>query len=320
MTLTELRYLVALHRERHFGRAADRVFVSQPTLSVALRKLEEELGVTLFERSRREARPTPIGERIISQAERVLQEAEMLTSIAERGRDELKGPLRLGAIYTVGPYLLPHLIPVLRESTPEMPLVIEENFTVELSRQLRQNELDAILIALPFSQPGVETWALYDEPFVVVLPRGHDWSTRQAITPNDLSHQDLLLLGPGHCFRDQVLEACPDCEDHAIDGERPRAGSSLETIRHMVASGLGITVLPQSSTCSETEEQPLLVTRPFTDDSPSRRIALAWRSSFPRPKAIAAVRNAILACGMPGVNFLDRPAGDNTEALQATPA
>lgn len=320
MTLTELRYLVALHRERHFGRAADRVFVSQPTLSVALRKLEEELGVTLFERSRREARPTPIGERIIAQAERILQETETLTAIAERGRDELKGPLRLGAIYTVGPYLLPHLIPVLRETTPDMPLVIEENFTVELSRQLRQNELDAILVALPFAQPGVETWPLYDEPFVVVLPKGHRWSERKEILPNDLSHQDLLLLGPGHCFRDQVLEACPDCEDHTVEGERPRAGSSLETIRHMVASGLGITVLPQSSTCSETEEQPLLVTRPFSGRAPSRRIALAWRSSFPRPKAIAAVRDAILACGMPGVDLLDhapQPSADATETASA---
>lgn len=319
MTLTELRYVVALARERHFGRAADRVFVSQPTLSVAIRKLEEELGVTLFERSRREARPTLIGERIIAQAERVLHETRNLTSIAESGHDELGSPLRLGAIYTVGPYLLPHLIPALRTRAPNMPVVIEENFTVELSRQLQNNELDAILISLPFSPPGVETWPLFDESFVVVLPQNHPWSQRQSIRTRDLAHQKLLLLGPGHCFRDQVLERCPECEDHAIEGQSPRSGSSLETIRHMVASGLGITVLPQSSVCSQANDQPLLVTRPFAGKEPSRRIALAWRSSFPRTRAIAAVRDAILACGMPGADFLDQAPQENVDA-NATPS
>ncbi len=319
MTLTELRYLVALERERHFGRAAERAFVSQPTLSVGIRKLEEELGVTLFERSRREARPTPIGARVIAQAERILDETEKLAAIAQQGRDELNGALRLGVIYTVGPYLLPHLIPELHERTPDMPLVIEENFTAELSQQLRHNELDAILIALPFFHAGVQTWPLFEEPFVVVLPRGHAWGRREAIHPNDLAHKELLLLGPGHCFRDQVLEACPDCEDHAVEGERPRAGSSLETIRHMVASGLGITVLPQSSTCNDADEQPLLETRTFSGRIPSRRVALAWRASFPRPKAIRAVHDAILACGMPGVDFLDQPPPD-TEAPKATSA
>lgn len=303
MTLTELRYLVALDKERHFGRAAERAFVSQPTLSVAVKKLEEELGVALFERNRGEARVTPTGRRIIDQAYRVLAEVRNLEILAEQGRDELKGPLRLGVIYTVGPYLLPNLIPALRHRAPNMPLVIEENFTRVLGQQLRSNELDAIVVALPFSQPGTATWALYDEPFVVVLPHGHPWATKPAIDPADLAGEELLLLGPGHCFRDQVLAACPDCREPDA-GAQPRAGSSLETIRHMVGSGLGITVLPQSSIEDPYEDQSLLETRPFTGEPPSRRIALVWRKSFPRPRAITALRDAILACELGGVALL----------------
>ncbi|MES1942612.1 LysR family transcriptional regulator [Salinisphaera sp. PC39] len=303
MTLTELRYLVALDKERHFGRAAERAFVSQPTLSVAVKKLEAELGVVLFERNRGEARVTPIGRRIIDQAYRVLAEVRTLELLAEQGRDELKGPLRLGVIYTVGPYLLPNLIPKLRQTAPNMPLVIEENFTRVLGQQLRGNELDAIVVALPFSQPGTVTWPLYDEPFVVVMPHGHPWAERLEIAPNDLAGEELLLLGPGHCFRDQVLAACPDCREPDA-GTQPRAGSSLETIRHMVTSGLGITVLPQSSIEDPNDDQTLLATRPFAGEAPSRRIALVWRKSFPRPRAIQALRQAILECELNGVALL----------------
>lgn len=304
ITLTELRYLVALDRERHFGRAADRCFVSQPTLSVAIRKLEDQLGVILFERNRNEARPTPVGERIIEQARRVLAEAATLENLAQQGKDELSGVLRLGVIYTVGPYLLPRLIPRLRKALPDMPLVIEENFTAVLARQLRQNELDVIIIALPFTQPGVDTWPLYDESFVVVMPRTHAWSKRRSIPANDLSGENLLLLGPGHCFREQVLEACPDCREAESDMPRPMAGSSLETIRHMVASGLGITVLPKSSMEERPSETTLLTMRPFASEAPSRRIALAWRKSFPRTKAVAALRRAILDSELRGVQWL----------------
>lgn len=317
MTLTELRYLIALHKERHFGRAAERAFVSQPTLSVAVKKLESDLGVAIFERNRGEIRITPVGHRIIDQAYRVLGEVATLEAIATQGQDELKGALRLGVIYTVGPYLLPNLIPTLRRHAPDMPLIIEENFTRNLSQQLRSNELDAIVIALPFGQAGVATWSLYDEPFVVVLPQGHAWKEKKSIEPNELAHEELLLLGPGHCFRDQVLEACPDCREPDAK-QQPRAGSSLETIRHMVASGLGITVLPQSSINEAHDKQPLLETRPFTEVAPSRRIALAWRRSFPRPRAINALRQAILECDLCGVAALPglTPADENGEALQ----
>ncbi len=298
MTLTELRYVVALDAERHFGRAAQRCFVSQPTLSVAIKKLEEQLDVMLFERIRGEARPTPVGVRIIEQARRVLDEAEQVKTIAKQGRGDLAGTLRVGAIYTVGPYLFPHLVPALHEQAPQMPLVIEENFTGVLARKLKENELDAIVLALPFDATGVETAALYDEAFVVALPKTHTWAKRKTIPAADLAGTEVLLLGPGNCFRDQVLAACPQCREVELEGQRALAGGSLETIRHMVASGLGITVLPQSAIAGNHD--PLLVVRSFSGEAPRRRIALAWRKSFPRPRAISLLKETLLANLPPG--------------------
>lgn len=305
MTLTELRYLVALDSERHFGRAAERSFVSQPTLSVALKKLEDQLGVTLFERHRGEARPTPVGERIIEQARRVLNEAEQVQRIAAEGKDELRGTLRVGAIYTVGPYLFPQLVPALRRAHPAMPLIIEENYTDMLARRLKQSELDVIVIALPFEPAAVNYWPVYDEDFVVALPQDHAWAKRTQISAAELADENVLLLGPGNCFRDQVLAACPDCHEMAVSGQGTLSGSSLETIRHMVVSGLGITVLPQSAAL-EPGENSLLSIRPFAPPHPARRIALAWRRSFPRPKAVAALRAVLLDCGLQGVTLLPK--------------
>jgi len=304
MTLTELRYLVNLDKERHFSRAAERSFVSQPTLSVALKKLEEELGVTLFERIRGEAKPTSVGARIIEQAKRVLAEAKRVEDIAREGKDELVGPLRLGAIYTVGPYVLPNLIPLIRESAPLMPLVIEENFTGVLLEQLRDNELDVALVALPIDLQGLSAWPLYDEDFVVVLSPGHRWTSLPNLPAKKLAEEHLLLLGPGHCFRDQVIAACPKCVDAEGDGPRPHTGSSIETIRYMVGSGLGITVLPNSAVVSQpTEPKPLPVV-PFAAPVPSRHIGMVWRRSFPRLQAVRVLRDAILATGLRGVTPL----------------
>ena len=305
MTLTELRYLVNLDKERHFSRAAERSFVSQPTLSVALKKLEEELGVTLFERIRGEARPTPVGERIIAQAKRVLAEAKRVEDIAGEGKDELVGPLRLGAIYTVGPYLLPHLVPALRDAAPRMPLVIEENFTAGLLDQLRDNDLDAAIVALPVDLHGLSAWALYDEEFVAVVPPDHRWAGAKAIPAKNLAEEHLLLLGPGHCFRDQVIAACPKCIDPQSNGMRPQTGSSLETIRYMVASGLGITVLPRGSVENRSAAAgDALVAVPLAPPAPSRRIGLIWRRSFPRMGAIRVVREAVIGGGTAGVTML----------------
>lgn len=306
MTLTELRYLVNLDKERHFGRAAERSFVSQPTLSVAVKKLESTLGVVLFERSHSEAKPTPIGQRIIVQAKRVLAEARLIEDLAREGQNELSGPLRLGAIYTVGPYLLPKLVPLMRERAPLMPLVIEENFTARLLEQLRDNELDIAIVALPVDMNGLSAWPLYDEEFVVLLPQDHRWAKEKQIASKKLAEETLLLLGPGHCFRDQVILACPKCLDAEGDGPRAQTGSSLETIRYMVLSGLGITVVPRSSVENRSDERSMLVSRPLNSPAPSRRIALVWRKSFPRAKAVEVLHGAIHSSGILGVNLLKK--------------
>lgn len=298
MTLTELRYIVTLAQEHHFGRAAERCFVSQPTLSVAVKKLEEELGVALFERSKSTVQVTPLGEKIVEQAQRVLEQASVIREMASEGKDQLTSPLRIGAIYTIGPYLFPHLIPELSRVAPKMPLYIEENFTAGLRHKLRSGELDAIIVALPFTEADVVTRALYDEPFEVLLPSSHPWIGKQSIDKEDLLTERLLLLGEGHCFRDQILEACPaiNAQINSPANTLIAEGGSLETIRHMVASRLGITVLPQSAIGTGHYETGMLVSRPFTPEAPSRTVAIAWRASFPRPKAIDVLINAIDLC------------------------
>ena len=208
MTLTELRYIVAVAREKHFGRAAEKCFVSQPTLSVAIKKLEDELGVALFERAANEVRVTAVGNRVIEQAQRVLEEASAIKQIAAAGKDELVGPLRFGAIYTVGPYVTPQLIPLLKKRAPEMPLLIQENYTAKLGEMLKNGDIDLILLSEPFGEPGIVTQAVYDEPFRVVMPASHDWAKKARIATADLCSETLLLLSSGNCFRDQVLQTC----------------------------------------------------------------------------------------------------------------
>ena len=305
MTLTELRYIVALARERHFGRAAEKCFVSQPTLSVAVKKLEDELGVALFERGSAEVTVTPVGERIVEQAQRVLEEAASIKQLAQHGKDELATPLRFGAIYTIGPYLMPQLIPLLHRRAPNMQLHIQENFTVRLGQLLKNGELDLIALSLPFAESGIVTQPVYDEPFKVLMPATHPWAKKARIPATDLCRENLLLLSTGNCFRDQVLETCSGVERLADEGMRQSLeGSSLETIRHMVASGVGITVLPAAAAEGRTVDNRLTTVRPFAAPVPSRRVVLAWRRSFPRPKAVEVVRQAILACKLPGVTML----------------
>ena len=309
MTLTELRYIVAVARERHFGRAAEACFVSQPTLSVAVKKLEEELGVTLFERGPGEVSVTPSGQKIVEQAQRVLEEAARVREIAAAGRDPLVGPLRLGAIYTIGPYLLPKLVSVMRRTAPQMPLLIQENFTHRLSESLKSGEVDVILIALPFDEPGIATRAVYDEPFLVAVPKGHDWEERKRISSDELARESLLLLGEGHCFRDQVLDICHVVRNRDRSSlAKTVEGGSLETIRQMVASGVGVTVLPSTSVGAGSSGD-LIRILPFARPVPTRRVGLAWRRSFPRPEAIEALRKGIVACNLPGVTKLDASPG-----------
>jgi LysR family hydrogen peroxide-inducible transcriptional activator len=285
MTLTELRYIVTLAQERHFGRAAEKCFVSQPTLSVAVKKLEGELNIAIFERSKSAVSPTPLGEKIIQQAERVLAETRTLKELADAGKDQLSSPLKVGAIFTIGPYLFPHLVPQTYQQAPQMSLFIEESYTAVLRRQLREGELDAIIIALPFNEPDVMTRPLYDEPFVVVMPKTHQLAKRTHIQAEMLPDHDLLLLGEGHCFRDQVLELCPALSQQKSGRVGSvTQGSSLETLKYMVATGLGITVLPESAVGNLDSD--LITTRPFAGPAPYRTVALAWRASFPRGQAI----------------------------------
>jgi LysR family hydrogen peroxide-inducible transcriptional activator len=305
MTLTELRYIVAVAREKHFGRAAEACYVSQPTLSVAIKKLEEELDVKLFERGTSEVSVTPLGEAIVRQAQSVIEQAAAIKDIAKRGKDPLDGALRLGIIYTIGPYLLPELVRHAIDRVPQMPLMLQENFTVKLLEMLRTGELDCAIMAEPFPDTGLAIAPLYDEPFMVALPRSHPLATRETISSEELKKETMLLLGTGHCFRDHVLEVCPEFARFASDAEGIRKsfeGSSLETIKHMVASGMGVTVVPQLSVPSEP--QRLVKYVPFSAPVPTRRVVLAWRRTFTRYEAIAALRNAVYACTLPGVTRL----------------
>ncbi len=289
MTLNELRYIVAVAQEKSFGRAAAKCFVSQPALSVAIQKLEEELGTQLFERGKSEVSVTPVGARVVEQAQLVLEEAARIRELARAGRNQLVGSLKLGVIYTVAPYLLPDLIPVLHLRAPEMPLELEENLTEVLEVELKSGRLDAAIIALPFAPPGVATVFVYEEPFQVVVPSEHKWAKRRSVHPDELVGEHAILLNVGHCFRDQVLDACPELNRQDVPTART---NSLETVRNMVASGLGVSVLPRDALTPKYHSN-LVVPVPFTKPAPSRRIALAWRKSFPRPQAIEALRAAI---------------------------
>jgi LysR family hydrogen peroxide-inducible transcriptional activator len=318
MTLTELRYIVAVARERHFGKAADACHVSQPTLSLAIKKLEEELEVKLFERNATEVSVTSLGEEIVRQAQGVLEQAEGIREIAKRGKDPLAGPLRLGVIYTIGPYLLPDLVRQAISRHRQMPLILQENFTVKLLEQLRTGDIDAAILAEPFPDTNLAIAPLYDEPFVAAVPSSHAWAQRSSMRAEELKHETMLLLGNGHCFRDHVLEVCPEFARFSSSAEGIRKsfeGSSLETIKHMVAAGMGITLLPRLSVPAGglqdsgaakrkragAEAASFVRYLPFEGHVPSRRVVLAWRRSFTRYEAIAALRNSIYACELPGV-------------------
>jgi len=301
MTLTELKYIVALAREKHFGRAAEACFVSQPTLSVAIRKLEDELGVQLFERGTAGIQTTAMGDQLIEQAQKVLDEASLLKDLARQGRDPLAGPLRVGVIFTIGPYLLPWLVPQMIQAHPSMPMLLQENYTVKLLETLRQGEIDVLILAEPFDAQGLVIEPVYDEHFMVAVPRHHPWAKRRRIPSAELTQQTMLLLGSGHCFRDQVVEICPELSrfSQASSGiQKTFEGSSLETIRHMVASGVGITVLPQTA-CPRSRDDGFLCYIPFESPAPNRRVVLAWRKSFARRAAIEALKQQLKALDLP---------------------
>lgn len=307
MTLTELRYIVILSEEQHFGRTAERCHVSQPTLSIAVRKLEEELGVELFERTKTKVVVTLLGEKIVAQARLLLANTAVIKSLADAGKDQLSSPLALGAIFTMAPYLLPQLIPHLKKQAPDMPLYVQEDFTANLRKKLRNGELDLILVSLPFSESDVVTQELFEEPLVVVMPQAHPLAHKAEIVPADIARADLLLLGEGHCLREQVLALNPQWQQA---GDEPyqrysAEGNSLETLRYMVAAGLGLGILPRSAAEASLCAAHRLVARPLVGGS--RKLALAWRASFPRHKAIDVLRKAIQTCSGAYWNFTTEP-------------
>ena len=320
MTLTELKYIVAVARERHFGRAAEACFVSQPTLSVAVKKLEEELDVKIFERSSNEVTITALGEDIVRQAQSVLDQAAEIKEIAKRGKDPLAGVLTLGVIYTIGPYLLPDLVRQSIARTPQMPLMLQENFTVKLLEMLRTGEIDCAILAEPFPDTGLAIAPLYDDPFLAAVPSTYPLAQQESISTQQLKNETVLLLGAGHCFRDHVLEVCPEFARYASNAKgirRSFEGSSLETIKHMVAAGMGVTLVPRLSVANDALQSPrrrrsdepyiryLPIVEPDGSAPPKRRVSLVWRRSFTRYEAIAALRNAIHACKLLGVERLN---------------
>lgn len=292
MTLQELRYLVAVADEGSFSRAAEICHVGQSTLSIQIRKLEESLGVSLLDRSHRHALPTPTGEEIIAQARVTLQHAEKIRQLACNGRDPLASPLRLGVLPTLGPYLLPHFLPKLHETYPKLRLLLREDLTANLLEQLHQGELDAALLAQPIPRRGLKWEELFEEPFEVALPANHPLTEYTEIKQQDLASHCVLLLEEGHCLHDHALAICGQ-ERKEIREEFE--ATSLETLRQMVARGIGCTLLPALAAEAPTGSIPpkSIQMRPFAYPVPSRMIAMTWRHGFPREEALRTLSELI---------------------------
>ena len=288
MTLNELRYVVAVAQTQHFSKAAEACHVSQPSLSIAVKKFEEELGITIFQRGKRQVEITPEGEAVVQQAQKIIEETQKLNYLKCLQKSPLEGVLKIGAIFTIGPYLFPSLVPYMRKHYPDMPLHIDEDYTENLRKKLLKAEIDIAVLALPFSDPAVETMEIYDEDFVPLFYDEHPFAKMSEIKVDDIKNSELLMLGKGNCFRDQVVAACPNCLSPTGSSDNWVVGSSLETIRHMVAMKLGITVMPITALAKQTD-YPGLDSRPFKEPVPKRRIILAWRSSFPRKQAVDVI-------------------------------
>lgn len=286
LKLKDLRYLVAVADTRHFGRAAESCFVSQPTLSAQLKKLEDYLGVQLIERQPKRVALTEAGEQIVARARRILEASEEVVTLARSHRDPLAGSLRLALLPTIGPYLLPHVAPVIRKQLPRIELLLFEHQTATMLQKLQAGEVDLGILALPVDLDGLDSRELYDEPFNVALPEAHPLTRQKSIKPEDLKDETLLLLEDGHCLRDQALEVCSRVNVHEKQNFR---ATSLETLRQMVATGAGVTLLPELAVKGAYGAARGVVIRPFTRPAPIRKIGGIWRKTSARVPAIEAM-------------------------------
>jgi len=291
LKLKDLQYLVALADTRHFGKAAARCFVSQPTLSAQLRKLEQYLGAELVERQPRRVALTEVGEQVVARARSILQQSDEIVSIVKRDRDPLSGKLKLALIPTIGPYLLPKVAPSIRRALPRLQMLLYEFRTGPLLDRLRSGELDVGILALPVDLDGLDSRALFDEPFFVAVPSQHRLANRSSVSASDLKGETLLLLEDGHCLRDQALEVCGRID---VKENQDFRATSLETLRQMVAAGLGMTLLPEMAAHSPFGNPRTLAMRPFARPAPVRQVGAVWRKSSTRVAAIKAVCDAIV--------------------------
>lgn len=300
MNLRDLRYLVAVAEHRHFGRAAEACFVSQPTLSTQLKKLEETLGIVLFERSNRRVMLTPEGEQVVQQTQRILVELNALTALSEQLQDPLGGDLRVGIIPTVAPYLLPKVLAPLRDAFPNLKIQLAEGQTANITRMLKHGDLDATLLALPLGEENVEEVALFDEDFIFAVPADHPKAQLSEVDAQDLEGEEVLLLEDGHCFRDQALEVC---QAHRGIESKNYSATSLETLRQLVAAGVGVTLIPQLAVPEEIKPSDRVRYIPFKIRSkahgaehPMRTLGLCWRASSTRSELLQDVASVLKSC------------------------
>lgn len=299
MNLRNLKYLVALADTQHFGQAAERCFVSQPTLSGQIKKLEEELGVTLFERTKRSVVTTPLGEAIVEHAKQILEQTDTLQRLAQSYQDPLICPLRLGVIPTLSPYLMPLILKPLKKQHPEMKLVLSEELTDTLLTRLGKHEIDAALLATPVNDPDFESIPLFDEPFWLVHPRSHPLSGKKKIVQADLEGTDLLLLSEGHCLAEQAMAVC-HMQDRKGQGDMADLrAASLETLLQMVGVGFGCTLLPALALRAGLAQDGAVIARELKLPDTFRQIALVYRRSFPRREALEAFTKVVLE-NLPG--------------------
>lgn len=295
MNLRDLSYIIAVAETRHFGRAAERCFVSQPTLSGQVKKLEEELGVTIFERSNRSVEITPVGEEILHHARRLMEETDAIEQVARAAQDPLAGPLRIGVIPTLSPYLMPQLLTPLRAHCPQLRLVLHEEITDALLLRLRRHELDALLLATPAEDADLAQIPLFDEPFWLAHPRDHQLQAKAQISDADLESADLLLLAEGHCLSRQIMDVCRLAERPRARDSADLSAASLETLRHLVRSGFGCTLVPALALDSGWRNTPGIAVRPLHLPDAQRRISLVHRRSFPRAEALLTFAGVLRA-------------------------